>query len=309
MQFATAMRTTMTPAQRKGYLAALGTVAIWTGFILVSRLGGKSALTPYDVLALRLGTAALLLALFAGRLPRSTWADWRLWLLALIGGVGYGVLVYSGFKSVPAAHGGILLPGLQPFLIAVFAWWLAGERPSPARYVGYAAIAVGIALTATPLLTGEWTSATLAGDGLMLAASVTWALFSVLAKRWRFDPWLLTRFIAFGSAALYLPVYALALPKALDAVPVSTLLLQGLYQGIGPTILAMLLFLKAVEALGPARVGALIALVPVLAGLAAVPLLHEPLTVWLAAGLAAVSLGAFLASRPLQPMRTVPCPT
>lgn len=299
----------MNPAQRNGYLAALATVAIWTGFILVSRLGGKSALTAYDVLALRLGTAALLLFVFAGRLPRAAWGDWRLWLLAAIGGVGYGVLVYSGFKSVPAAHGGILLPGLQPFLIALFAWWLAGERPSPARYLGYAAIALGIALTAAPLLAGAWTPATLAGDGLMLAASVTWALFSVLAKRWRFDPWLLTRFIALASAILYLPVYALALPKALAAVPPSMLLFQGLYQGIGPTILAMLLFLKAVEALGPARVGALIALVPVLAGLAAVPLLHEPLTVWLAAGLVAVSLGAFLASRPLSPMRTAACPT
>ncbi len=296
---------------RAGYLAALGTVAIWTGFILVSRLGGKSALTPFDILALRLGTAALLLAVFARPLPAAAWRDRRLWALAAIGGVGYGVLVYSGFKSVPAAHGAILLPGLQPFLIALAAWCIAGERPSPARTLGYAAIAGGIALTAAPLLAGQWSAGMLAGDGLILASSVTWALFSVLAKRWRFDPWLLTRFVAMGSAALFLPVYIVALPKALDAVPLSTLLVQGLYQGIGPTILAMVLYLKAVETLGPARVGALIALVPVLAGLAAVPLLAEPLTAWLAGGLAAVSLGAWLASRPLPnpTPRSAPCPT
>lgn len=296
-------------SHRTGYLAALGTVAIWTGFILVSRLGGKSALTPYDILALRLGTAALLLALFAGRLPGHAWRDPRLWALAAIGGVGYGVLVYSGFKSVPAAHGAILLPGLQPFLIAIIAWWIAGERPSPARTAGYGAIAGGIALTAAPVLSGQWSADMLAGDGLILASSVTWAVFSVLAKRWRFDPWLLTRFVAIGSAALFLPVYVLALPKALAAVPFSTLLVQGLYQGIGPTILAMLLYLKAVEALGPARVGALIALVPVLAGIAAVPLLAEPLTVWLGGGLLAVSLGAWLASRPIPAPRSQTCPT
>lgn len=300
------------PSHRTGYLAALGTVAIWTGFILISRLGGKSALTPYDILALRLGTAALLLALFAGRLPAHAWRDLRLWALAAVGGVGYGVLVYSGFKSVPAAHGAILLPGLQPFLIAVVAWWIAGERPSPARTLGYAAIAGGIGLTAAPLLAGQWSAQMLTGDGLILASSVTWAVFSVLAKRWRFDPWLLTRFIAIGSALLFLPVYLLALPKALDAVPLSTLFVQGLYQGIGPTILAMLLYLKAVEILGPARVGALIALVPVLAGLAAVPLLAEPLTVWLGCGLVAVSFGAWLASRPIPTIpnpRSEACPT
>src|SRR5574338_1197789 len=100
----------------QGYLAAAGTVAIWSGFILISRLGGKSALTPYDVLALRLGTAALLLLPFAGSLPAGAWGDRKLWGLALAGGLLYGLLVYAGFKAAPAAHGAILLPGLQPFL-------------------------------------------------------------------------------------------------------------------------------------------------------------------------------------------------
>ncbi|WP_230369846.1 EamA family transporter [Paludibacterium denitrificans] len=108
---------------------------------------------------------------------------------------------------------------------------------------------------------------------------------------------------------LYLPVYLLLLPKAITVAPLSALLLQALYQGIGPTIIAMMLFLKAVEALGPARVGALIALVPVLVGLVSAPLLHEPLTLWLGAGLLTVSCGAFLASRPLNRTRKTSCPT
>jgi len=79
---------------------------------------------------------------------------------------------------------------------------------------------------------------------------------------------------------------------------------------VGPTIVAMLLFLKAVEILGPERTGAMIALVPVLAGVAAAPLLGEPLTAPLLAGLAFVSAGAFTAARPLpNPTRSQPCPT
>lgn len=302
------------PAQRKaltGYLAAAGTVAIWSGFILVSRMGGKTALTPYDVLALRLGTAALLLLPFAGSLPAGAWRDRKLWILALSGGLLYGLLVYAGFKSAPAAHGAILLPGLQPFLIAAVAWTITGARPGRDRMLGLAGIGVGIACVAAPYFTaGGWSAATVEGDALFLAASVVWAIYSVLAKRWGYSAWTLTRFVALASAVLFLPVYALWLPKALGEVPTSMLLVQGLYQGIGPTIVAMLLFLKAVEILGPERTGAMIALVPVLAGVAAAPLLGEPLTASLLAGLAFVSAGAFTAARPLPaPNRSQPCPT
>jgi drug/metabolite transporter (DMT)-like permease len=281
-----------------GYLAAAGTVAIWTGFILVSRMGGKTALTAYDILALRVGTASLLLLPFLKGMPDGAWRDLRLWTLALLGGVFYGVLVFAGFKLAPAAHAAIFLPGMQPFLVALVAFLFTGERPTPARLWGLLGIAAGVACVAVPYLGGGWTTALLYGDALIFSSSLVWAIYSVLAKRWHYSPWTLTRFVALGSAAAYLPVYFVFLPKQLNAVPVTTLLFQGLYQGIGPTIVAMLLFLKAVSILGPVRMGALIALVPVLAGVAAMPLLNEPLTGWLLAGLICVSVGALVASRP-----------
>lgn len=294
-----------------GYLAAAGTVAIWTGFILISRLGGKSALTAYDIMALRMGTAALLLLPFAGRLPGGIWREPRLWTLAMLGGVIYGVLVYAGFKQAPAAHGAILLPGMQPFLIAVVVFFMTGQTPPRARLFGLAGIALGVFCAAWPLLQGQWSPGLLLGDGLIFASSIVWALYSVLARRWAFNPWTLTRFVALASALAYLPIYALWLPKQLAAVPLSTLVIQGLYQGIGPTIIAMLLFLKAVSYLGAERTGAIIALVPVIAGLAAAPLLNEPVSGWLLAGLLSVSLGAYLAARPLPitPPRSEACPT
>ena len=45
----------------RGYLAAFFTLVTWTGFSLISRVGGKSPLTPYDIIALRLITASLVL--------------------------------------------------------------------------------------------------------------------------------------------------------------------------------------------------------------------------------------------------------
>ncbi|MFZ2855103.1 MAG: DMT family transporter [Rhodocyclaceae bacterium] len=280
-----------------GYLAAGATLVIWTSFVLVSRLGGKSVLTSHDILALRLITASLVLLPFAGSLPQGALRDVRLWALALIGGVTYGVFAYAGFKLVPAAHGGILLSGLQPFLITAVAWLLVGTRPTRLRSIGLSAIAIGVACAAMPYFT-HWSNGTLLGDALLLIASITWAFYSVLAKRWGYSAWTLTRAVALGSALLYLPIYALWLPKQLAAAPLSMILIQGLFQGIGATILAMLFFLRAVSSLGAERTAALLALVPVTAGLLAVPLLDEALTGWLVSGLVFVSLGAYIASRP-----------
>ena len=284
-----------------GYAAALGTVAIWAGFIQISRLGGKTGLTGWDIVALRLGTAAVILLPFSLKLPTGTWRDRRLWTLALIGGLLFLVLAYAGFKLAPAAHGGILMPGMQPFLVTALAWAILGTRPPRQRVLALLPIALGVVCVAVPVIAGLGHGpSTLPGDALLLTASVAWAAYSVLVKKWVYDPWLLTRFVAIASALVYLPAYLLWLPKGLDQVPASMLWLQALYQGIGPTIVAMILFLKAVSILGAERMGALVALVPVLAGLGAVPLLDEPLTPWLVAGLALVSGGAWLASRPIR---------
>jgi len=225
-----------------------------------------------------------------------------------MGGLGFLTLVYAGFKLAPAAHGGILLPGMQPFLVTALAWLMLGARPSRHRVLALLPIALGVVCVAMPQLTGAHQGrGTLLGDAMLLGASVCWAAYSVLVKKWPHDAWLLTRFVALASALVYLPIYVLWLPKGLDQVSTGMLVFQGLYQGIGPTIVAMILFLRAVAILGAERTGALVAMVPVLAGLGAVPMLGEPLTVWLVAGLALVSGGAWLSSQvPASPPARAP---
>ncbi|QEL57295.1 DMT family transporter [Chromobacterium paludis] len=287
---------------RRGYLAAFGAVAIWTGFNIVSRLAGKGALAGTDVLALRVGTAALAL-LFAGGLPAGALRDARIWLLTLLGGLGVSIFAYCGFKYAPAAHGGLLLPGLQPFLAAVFAWLFAGEALQRHKLPGYALIALGLAISAMPMF-GAAGGHTLPGDLLLLLSSLSWASFGVLARRWGFQPWPLTRAITIMAALLYLPIYVLFLPKHLAEASWGALAFQAVYQGVGAAICAMLLYLRASAILGTVRVSALFALIPILAGLLAVPILGEPLTGYLAAGLVCVSLGAWLAAREGKPTAT-----
>ncbi|MEZ7912861.1 MAG: DMT family transporter [Propionivibrio sp.] len=281
----------------RGYLAAAATLVMWTGFSLFSRYAGKSVLTPYDVFALRLSVAALVLLPFAPRfLGQGAWRDQRLWLLASLGSLLYCLVVYTGFRYAPAAHGAILLSGMQPFLISAIVLAVDGIRPNRMRTLGLIGIATGIACAAVPYF-NVWSPEVVFGDLLIFSGSVLWAIYSVLAKRWGYSPWTLTSAVALIPAVLYLPIYALFLPKALAEAPLALIVTQGLYQGIVATILAMLAYLKAISILGTERAAVFLALVPITTGLAAVPLLGEALTGWLLSGLVFVSLGSFVASR------------
>jgi drug/metabolite transporter (DMT)-like permease len=285
-----------------GYLAATATLLMWAAFSLVSRLGGKSVLTPYDIFALRLITASLVLLPFIGSLPRGAWSDRRLWLLTVLCSLLYCPLIYNAFRYAPAAHGGILLSGMQPFLISIVAWFVVGTRPTRMRLLGLAFIGLGIAGAARPYFT-QWSGDSILGDALILASSTLWAIYSVLAARWGYSAWTLTRAVAFGSAVVYLPIYIVFLPKQLASASVTMILIQCFFQGIVATILAMLAYIKAITLLGTERTAAFLALVPIVIGVLAVPLLDEPLTVWLSSGLVFVSLGSFIASRYGTPRR------
>jgi drug/metabolite transporter (DMT)-like permease len=280
----------------RGYLAAIATLLMWSGFSLISRMGGKSILTPYDVFALRLIVATVILLPFAGSMPAGIWRDKRLWALTALCSLIYCPLVFSGFKYAPAAHGGILLAGMQPFLISIVVWLLNGTRPGKWRSVGLILISTGIACAAMPYFT-TWSPDSVFGDLLILLSSICWAFYGVLAARWGYSAWTLTRAIAFGSSVVFLPVYFFWLPKELAAAPLSTILTMGVYQGLIATIVAMLTYLKAISILGTERAAAFLALVPIVTGILAVPLLDEPLTHWLLSGLVFVSLGSYIASR------------
>jgi drug/metabolite transporter (DMT)-like permease len=296
------------PDNNRGYLFAAATVALWSGFVLVSRLGGVSALSAFDITALRLATAAaVLLPVWLLRHPVRLITA-RMSALAVTGGLGYALLVYAGFKLTSAAHAAVLLPGLLPFGIAFMARALLDERASPSRWFGLLVIASGVGclgLDAVGGETGNWH-----GDLLMLAASLCWALYTVLARRWAVAAWDATIGVVLISAIAYLPVYILFLPKDIASASWSAIAVQAFYQGVVAPIVAMVVYIKAISLIGATRMGTLMALVPAASGFAAAPLLGEPLSGWLIAGLALVSTGAYVGSLNQIPiLRRKPCPT
>ena len=285
------------PSSRAGWIAVVATICIWTGFILVSRAGGKGVLTGWDVTALRFGVGALIAVFFLHRVtlpPLKVIA-----LFSLFGGIGYAVTVYSAFRMAPAAHAAVLMPGALPFATAAIAWLWLKQAPSRAQRIALGFVFAGIVLTAADTLSNgaQITGLQMLGDALFLCGSSSWATFTLLLRRYPVTPLTATVITTLGSALVYLPLWWLFLPSTLNQAPLGEILMQAVYQGVLVVFVAMLLYTLAVRHLGPQTVALLMAVVPGLSALAAVPLLGEPLSLLALAGLAAVTAGAVLGAR------------
>lgn len=280
----------------RGFAAAAAVVICWSGFNIVSRLGGKSSLTPFDLAALRFGIAGtILLPAFIRRDIPQTWL--QLLVLALFGGVGYSLLVYSGFVFAPAAHAGVLVNGGIPLATALVGALWFGYRPSRVSVFALVLTAVGmlcIGLHGAQASGAHADSMQWLGDLLFVAGAFLWAGFGLLLRKWKVQPLDSMIAVACISMFLYLPVYLLWLPKGLHAASVGMIAMQSIYQGVIAVGLAGFLFAYANRSIGPVRTSLMLALVPSLTSLAAVPILGEAIGLLGAAGIVCVMLGAGL---------------
>ena len=287
-------------------LACAGlTVAVWTAFLLVSRAGARGTLTPFDLVALRFGVAGLVMLPFLLHRGLRGISLRRAAALVVTAGPLFARLAFIGFAYAPASHAAVLMPGILPLWAALLGWMVLGQRIGGARLLCLAAILAGIATlfasSAVEAPPGAWV-----GDLLFPLAPLSWAVFTVLARRWSVPALQATAVVAVGSMLLFLPIYALFLPKGLGVTPLGEIVFQGLFQGFIAVIVSLWAYTRAVEALGPAVTTMLTAAVPGLAAVLAVPLLGEPLTLLAGVGLALVTagmLGTVLTLRAAEPER------
>ena len=118
----------LTTAQyARGALYGMAAVSIWSGWIVVARLGLRTSLTPSDIAAIRFGVAGLLLLPYLLRRGLALERLGRPGLAAIVFGGGAPVLLTNaGFA--PAAEAGALFPGVMPLLVAILAAFVLQER-------------------------------------------------------------------------------------------------------------------------------------------------------------------------------------
>ncbi len=141
--------------------------------------------TPWMFRSLCIGLGSLLLfaiARMAGndlRIPRALWA--RLAVLAFFNVTCWNMLIAYGLTMIPSGRTAILA-FTMPVLSVPLSAWLLGEKITPAKL---AALALGMA--GMGLLLGEEVTSlgrSPLGALLALGAAFTWAIGTVLQKRW-----------------------------------------------------------------------------------------------------------------------------
>jgi drug/metabolite transporter (DMT)-like permease len=262
---------------------------VWAGFLLSSRLSQAQAFTAWDVLMLRHAGAFLtVLPIVALRgWPRIR--PWRAVLLALFAGYGFPAMAYAGAQLAPAAHMGVMLPGILPFTTAALWWLVYGERWTRRRVWSLAVVGAGVLLVAFDTFgahPGAWR-----GDLMFLAGSLSWGIYMVLVRRWQVPALDATLAIALVAGPVTLPLWWLLLPSNLGEVSTGAVLYQFAYQGAVAVVAAGFLFTRAMNAIGAPATTTITAIVPALTALAAWPLLGEPLGLAGLAGVALVTTG------------------
>jgi drug/metabolite transporter (DMT)-like permease len=281
----------------RGALYGLVAVTIWAAFIVVSRLGVRTSLTPWDVAAIRFGTAGLLLLPYL--MKKGLALDRLGWIGFVAISVGCGapmvLLVNAGLLFAPAAHGGALFPGVMPLMVAVLAAIILKEAITPRRNVGLVLIVFGAVLIV-------WTTGgTLGtrqniGHVLFLCAGLAWAGYTVAMRRAQLDGLHAAAIAAVASLFFYVPIYAALSRGSVLNAPVADVALQTVVQGILTAIIALLLYGRMVAILGATAGAAFVALTPMTTALLAIPVLGEwpSATDWLA--ISVISVGVYLLS-------------
>jgi drug/metabolite transporter (DMT)-like permease len=194
----------------RGAIYGLSAVCIWAAFIVVSRLGVRTSLTPWDVTAIRFAVAGAILSPYLMR--RGLALDRLGWIGVAAVAVGCGapmvLLVNAGLLFAPAAHGGALFPGVMPLMVAMLAAAILGESFTPRKNMGLILIVAG-AIGIVWASGGTLGTRQNIGHLLFLCAGLAWACYTV-AMRWaRLEGLHAAAIAAAASLVLYLPIYAI----------------------------------------------------------------------------------------------------
>lgn len=133
-------------------------------------------------LCLGLGAAVLFAALRAGGqrlvLPSGQWR--RLWMLALLNITSWNMLIAFGVGMIPSGRAAILAYTMPVWAVPLSVW-LLGERITRAQLAGLALGLGGLALLLAESFAGLGRAPL--GSLLVLGAALSWALGTVLQKR------------------------------------------------------------------------------------------------------------------------------
>ncbi len=220
-------------------------------------------------------------------------------VLGSLGMLVCGAWVYLGAKTTVAMNIALIYSA-SPVLIAVGAVVWLGERFAPRQVLGVVVAMLGVMHV---IVKGQWMALAkvqwVAGDGWIVLAMVSWALYALLQKKWPSSLSATARLAAIcaGGVLVLLPfaVWEMSLASTPAWSRQATLL--TVVAALGPGLGAYWIYGWSQKILGASRVAVTLYLGPLYAAVAAWGVLDEPLGWHHLAGAALILPGVYLVTR------------
>lgn len=281
---------------------------LWAGNALVGR-GVVGRIDPLELSFWRWLVALAALLPFTARSllahRRALLARWpAVVVMGLCSVAAYNTLLYMAMHTTTAINA-TLMGASMPLMILVLGRLWLGDPIRPAQAVGIAVSACGMLAVVTRGDPGRLVGLALTpGDGLMVLATLAWAVYSVMLRRYALPvpgSTLLAALIVVGLAALT-PLY---LWQTVQGHGAPAPLLAGgvavpaaiVYTGLLASLVAFYFWNRGVAAVGAATAGQYSYLIPLFTALLAIPLLGEEFRWYHALGGGLIFAGIFLATR------------
>jgi drug/metabolite transporter (DMT)-like permease len=214
---------------------------------------------PFSLLTIRLVLGAITLGLVIAMRPKSEFTRREFWSSFFVGVLGYGISL--GFQFVgtklSTASNGALVTSATPAFVLLFAPILLGEKNTPRRILALVISTIGVLAVIDPR-NAELSPSLFWGNVSLLAAGLTWALYSVFVRKISKNANLLV-----SSAIMLVGGLPISIPAGVWEVSLQSIgkitpgIIGGiLYLGIISTAIAMFLWNYAFAKL-PAAVASL----------------------------------------------------
>lgn len=274
-------------------------VLIWSMNIAVTRYV-VDYISPVSISFYRWLVAFLVLTPFmATRVWRERVLIQQYWkklaVLAAFGMVLYQGLGYTAAHYTSATNMGIINAFIPIFTIFV-SMFLLKEIPNRFAIIGSILSFLGLLyVMAQGNLAGLIQSGGHLGDVMMVIAVFFYAFYGVFLKKWQLNiPLMISLYIQIIFALLYHLPFVLWLGlEAINPQNISSVL----YAGIFPSLIAPLVWMLAVQMIGPNRTSIFMNLMPVFTAIIAYIWLNEAWTVYHSIGGAIILLGILLAQK------------
>ncbi len=282
-----------------GVLSGLGAAAIWGGMYVVSKVV-LDVIPPFTLITTRLllgGAVLWLLLAFRGGLHVS---PHQFWSVFGVGAIGYGISLgfqFIGTKLSTAANGS-LVTSATPAFILLFAWLILKERITPRRLIALLISTLGVVAVIDPR-TARIEPGLFLGNLSLLAAALTWALYSVLIRvvTRQLDVLAVSLIAFLGGLPIVVSGGAIELSTS-GIGPISIGIIGGvLFLGIIATALAMALWNNSFAVLDASVASLTFFAQPVVGSLLGWLFLKEEITPLFLIGGFLIGLGLVVASR------------